>query len=265
MRLSSVLILGSLLLPQNALRAQSYTGSWTIPGGNAPIVLTLRQGAGQVTGMLTGQATFQVQARINGNMFEGLATSQTGRIYIAGQLQGADALTVVMGEVDAAGTPQQQTMRSFTATRGGGRAGVATGPGTGQAQGMGTGQGASRQGGGVATNPQDQQIAQLLLRSPWCYFSYSQTSGTTRTERVVYRADGTGVQSTGGETYNSGANGTVSGQSQGGTAFRWRVQNGVLMATSDGVQWGQYPLQITQNSNGSPIITAAGKEYSMCN
>ena len=157
MRLSSVLILGSLLFPQSLLFAQGYAGSWTIPGGNVPIVLTLRQGAGQVTGTLTGQATMQVQARINGNMFEGLATSQTGRIYIAGQLQGADALTVVMGEVDAAGTPQQQTMRSFTATRGRGLGTGDRGPGTGQ------GQGAGRQGGGggVATSPQDQQIAQM--------------------------------------------------------------------------------------------------------
>lgn len=256
--------------------AQGYSGSWSIPGGNAPITITLREQQGQITGTLTGQATFQIQARINGQMFEGLATSAQGRIYIAGQVAGPDALTVVLGEVDASGTPNQQTMRSFTATRSAGAAVAAAGgkPGAGQAggnQGGGRpGAGEAGQAGGgssaIAPTAADQQVAQLLLRSAWCYFSYSQTSGTTRTERNVYRADGTGAQSSGAETYNSGRNGTVSGQSAGGTPFRWRIQNQMLLVSTDGVTWSQpIVLQVTQNSNGYPIITALGREYSMCN
>ena len=247
------------------LVGQNFTGTYSIPGGSVPVTLTLRQAGVQVTGSLSGQAQFQVQAQVQGQMFQGYATNAQGRIYIAGQFDpSSGGLQLAMAEVDGNGMPQQQTMRQMMATRTG-NAGTA-GNGAGMGQGMGNGQRGMGNGQGqLGTTAQDRQIVQLLLRSPWCYFSYSQTSGTTRTERVVYSADGTGHLGTGGETYNSGANGTVSSQSAGGTAFRWRVQNGVLLATQDGVQWGQYPLQITQNSNGYPIITANGKEYSMCN
>ena len=198
-------------------------------------------------------------------MFQGYASNAQGRVYIAGQMQQGGNLQLAMAEVDASGQPQQQTLRQLIATRTMGSAGSSKGSGQQAAVGASPQAGAGAGATALAATPQDRQIAQLLVRSAWCYMSYSQTSGTTHTERVVYRADGTGNLTGGAETYNSGANGTVSGQSQSGTPFRWRLQNGVLLATQDGVQWGQYPLQITTNSNGYPIITAAGKEYSMCN
>ncbi|MFI5280828.1 MAG: hypothetical protein ACHQU1_10045 [Gemmatimonadales bacterium] len=119
--------------------------------------------------------------------------------------------------------------------------------------------------GSVAATPQDRQLAQLLLSSRWCAFSYSQTSGTSHTERVQYFSNGTVTQSTGGETYNSGQNGTVAGQSRGGRNGMWRVQGGVLMLSEDGQTWTPQPLQVTRNSNGYPIVNANGKEYSQCN
>ena len=285
MRLANIVARASLaslvlLASPAVLRAQNFTGTYSIPGGNVPITLTLRQNGQMIAGSLSGQSQFQIQAQVQGQMFQGYATNAQGRIYIAGQFDpSSGGLQVAMAEVDQQGMPQQQTLRQMMATRtgpgGGAQRGMAQGPGQGQGmgqpQGMGQGMGQQQGMGGGSANgqlgatAQDRQIVQLILRSAWCSFSYSQTSGTSHTERVVYRADGTGTQSTGGETYNSGPNGTVSGQSSGGTAFRWRVQNGVLLATADGVQWGQYPLQITQNSSGYPIITAAGKEYSMCN
>lgn len=265
MRLAPSLIPILVLLIPHTVSAQGFSGTYAIPGGNVPIVLTLRQDAqGRVTGTLSGQTAFQVNAQVQGLMFQGYASNAQGRVYIAGQMQGAN-LQLAMAEVDAAGQPQQQTLRQMIATRtaGGMAASKGQGPATRVDQGPQSGAGAG--GTAPASTPQDRQIAQLLVRSAWCYMSYSQTSGTTHTERVVYRADGTGNLTGGAETYNSGANGTVSGQSQSGTPFRWRLQNGVLLATQDGVQWGQYPLQINTNSNGYPIITAAGKEYSMCN
>ena len=33
----------------------------------------------------------------------------------------------------------------------------------------------------------------------------------------------------------------------------------------DGQNFSPTPLQVTRNSNGYPIITAAGKEYNQCN
>src|SRR5688500_2899420 len=42
-----------------------------------------------------------------------------------------------------------------------------------------------------APQPANDQLSQLLLSSAWCSFSYSSASGTTRTTRVVFSADGT--------------------------------------------------------------------------
>ena len=267
---SLVTVLGSL-----PLHSQGFAGSWSIPGGNVPITLTLRQNRqGAVTGTLVAQATMTIQARVNGQMFEGTASNQTGRIYIAGQLADADALNVVMAEVDAAGNAQQQTARSFVATRAAGGASAANSgtPGAGDPgpgnRGAGPG-GPASPGGVVGSGPNDRQIAQLLMRSAWCYFRYVSAGGAngrSTTERVVFRADGTGSQTTGSESYNSGSNGTAYGNNNGGQQFFWRIQNGAMIVSSDRVQWGNpVMLSITQNSNGYPIITAEGKEYSMCN
>ncbi|MBI4500572.1 MAG: hypothetical protein HY700_05365 [Gemmatimonadetes bacterium] len=136
-------------------------------------------------------------------------------------------------------------------------------------------------GGGAPAgmSQQDQQLAQLLLSSRWCYFSYSgvagSSSGSSRTERAIFGANGTLVVQTGGESYysadvrnslgNTIAQGSTAGQSAGGQQFRWKVNQGMLMLSGDGVNWQPVALQVAQNSNGYPIITADGKEYSQCN
>ncbi len=272
----SLMLSLSLLVVTSLASAQDFSGTWSLSGGVAPITLTLQQdAAGRIAGTLNGQVAFQVQAQVVGQQFQGYARNPQGALYIAGQLDPSGALQLIMAEVNASGQPQQQTMRQVVAQKTQGGPGPAAGTGMSQL-GMGGApvqpvappQGSMQgMGGGaaIAATPQDQQIAQLMLRSPWCSFSYSQTSGTTNTERIVYQPDGTGYVGTGAETYNSGRNGTVSGQHQGGTPFRWKLQNGVLLATTDGIQWGQFPLQTTTNSSGYPIIKADGKEYSMCN
>ncbi|MBI4500897.1 MAG: hypothetical protein HY700_07015 [Gemmatimonadetes bacterium] len=272
----SLLLSVSVLVVTSPASAQDFSGTWTLSGGAVPVTLTLQQDtAGRIAGTLTGQVAFLVQAQVTGQQFQGYARNPQGALYIAGQLGPAGALQLVMAEVNAAGQPQPQTARQVVAQRAQGGPGPTAGPGMGQL-GMGAApvqpvappQGSMPgMGGGsaIAATPQDQQIAQLMLRSPWCSFSYNQTTGTTNTERVVYQPDGTGYLSSGAETYNSGRSGTVAGQHQGGTPFRWRLQNGVLLATTDGIQWGQFPLQISANSNGYPIVKADGKEYTMCN
>lgn len=248
LRLRPALLVLSLVSLAGTATAQNFSGTWSVPmGTGATLSMRLRQdAAGRITGTLTGNTDFQVQAQVQNGQLAGYAVAAGGRLYMEGQLQG-EGLALALAEVGPDGQPQVQTARTVMMTR------------TGGAQG--TGQGMA-QGGG---SPQDQQISQLLLRSAWCYMSYSQTSGTSRTERVVFRADGSGAQSSGAETYNSGPNGTVAGQSQGGQPFRWRVQGGNLHVTIDGAQWDTQPLRITQNSSGYPIVTAGGKEYAMCN
>ena len=119
--------------------------------------------------------------------------------------------------------------------------------------------------------PQDQQLRQLLLSSPWCSFSYSQTSGSTHTSRNVFYADGRLAVNTnyeGGTVNQFGggntATGSVSTQAQGGDVIQWQVQGGQLYINAgQGMQLAR--LTISRNSNGYPIITTDGKEYSQCN
>ncbi|MFI5208322.1 MAG: hypothetical protein ACHQX4_09915, partial [Gemmatimonadales bacterium] len=119
--------------------------------------------------------------------------------------------------------------------------------------------------GSVAATPQDRELGQLLLSSRWCAFSYSQTSGASHTERVQFFPNGTVSQNTGGETYSSGRNGTVAGQSRGGMSGMWRIQGGMLVLSQDGQTWTPQPIQVTRNSSGYPIVHSGGKEYSQCN
>ncbi|HVX88842.1 MAG TPA: hypothetical protein VG940_07950 [Gemmatimonadales bacterium] len=112
---------------------------------------------------------------------------------------------------------------------------------------------------------QDAQIERILLSSPWCYMRYSQTLGSTNTERGVFYRDGRLVVGTGHEMVSSGANGTVYGSGSGGAEYRWRVQNGDLWLSEAGGPFNPTGLRITQNSNGYPILNVDGKEYSQCN
>jgi hypothetical protein len=123
----------------------------------------------------------------------------------------------------------------------------------------------------LAKTPQDQQIVNLILSTAWCSFSYSGggtytggTAGTTRTSRAVFRADGTASETSGTETTTSGAPGQTYGNSTNGTQGRWRIENGMLMLSADGVQWVPQTLKIADNGSGAPIITSGGKEYMRC-
>jgi hypothetical protein len=250
-------------------RAQDFTGTYQVSGNGTTVTLTLRQARnGQITGTLRGNTTFQVMAQVQGSGFAGLASNQAGKLYLEGQLAGT-GLMVAMAEVGPDGQPQAQTARTVAMERvaaGSGRAGQSE-PTANAAPGRGAPKAGGQ--GAVAASGQDRQIAQLLQLSAWCSFSYSgvsgSSSGSSHTERIVFRADGTGARRTGGESYNSGSAGSVAGQSSGGEQFRWQVRGGVLNSSADGVNWAQSRLQITTNSSGYPIITADGKEYSMCN
>ena len=263
------LIVVLALLGATPAQAQDFTGTYQVSGNGSTVTLTLRQARnGQITGTLTGNTTFQVLAQVQGARFTGYASNDAGRIYLEGQVAGTQ-LQVAMAEVGTDGQPQVQTARTVAMERvaaGSGRAGQG-----GEMANAATGTGETKGGGqgAVAVSGQDRQIAQVLLRSPWCWMSYSggagSSSGTTRTERVVFRADGTGFRGSGGESRNSGRAGSVGSQSSGGEPFRWQVRDGVLNTSTDGVTWAQTPLRITTNSSGWPIITAQGREYSMCN
>ena len=116
---------------------------------------------------------------------------------------------------------------------------------------------------------QDKQIAQLLISTAWCSFSYSgsatsSSSGRTNTSRSAFTADGWVSETKNSEAVYSGNAGTVYGNNSGGQRGRWKVENGMLMLSLDGVQWVPTVMKIADNGSGAPIITTGGKEYMRC-
>lgn len=118
--------------------------------------------------------------------------------------------------------------------------------------------------GGAATgNTQDQQARQILMQTAWCSFTYNKISGTSTTRKVVFRPDGVMTVNGGAETYSSGYGGTYSSQSNSGNSARWKFEN-LRLYLDGGNGFQDIGMQATTNSNGSVILHADGREYSMC-
>lgn len=262
--------------PPAAVAASGFSGTWemaTPAGGTVTLVLT-QQGQ-RVTGTLSGNGLqFEVEAQLGDDGgFYGTARGRDGTLFIGGEVDGAQ-LGLALAEMTAAGVPDMRTAQELRMSRAGaaGAAGAATAAPSAGASAAGSGSAgggnaAAAAGGStsLAATPQDQQIAQLLVSSPWCWMQYSQISGATTTERVVFGRDGRVSQGTGREAASNNQYGSYYGRSSGGQQGYWRVENGNLMLSEDGRQYGGTPLQITRNSNGYPIITANGREYNQCN
>jgi len=215
-----------------AAQQGGYGGALTVQG--QPLPFTAQRTGDHLTGSIgSGGTTYMFEARVQGNSLAILSDGQTVML----QRQGGGA----MGQSPM--MPQ--------------------GPTTQPGSPMGGGNG----GGGVGGNT---QLGQLLLSSKWCSFSYSGTSdnsgsGSSHTSRVQFFPDGTVVQTTGGESYSGGNNGSVAGQSTGGQHYYWQVQGTTLQVSADRTQWVPVNLQVSRNSNGYPIVTADGTEYMQCN
>jgi hypothetical protein len=114
-------------------------------------------------------------------------------------------------------------------------------------------------------NAQDAQARQLLVNSAWCSFTYNKVSGTSTTRKVIFRPDGVMTVNGGAETYSSGYGGTYAGQSNTAGAMQWRLENlRVYVDQGNGTGFQDIGLTATRNSNGSVILHAGGREYSMC-
>lgn len=117
-----------------------------------------------------------------------------------------------------------------------------------------------------AKNVSADRLTQLLLSSAWCSFSYNQVSGASQTSRVRFFADGSWARGARGETYSSGRHGTVSGQTDSQDGGNWQVRSGRLYLSHPPETPDLEPLdlRVSYNSNGFPILTVDGKEYSSC-
>ena len=126
-------------------------------------------------------------------------------------------------------------------------------------------QGAPTHGTGGQANPQDAQAKQILTGSAWCSFTYNKVSGTSTTCKVVFRPDGVMTINGGAETYSSGYGGTYAGQSNNASAVLWKFENlRLLVDDRGGAGYQDIGLTSTTNLNGSIILKAQGREYSMC-
>ena len=227
--------------------AQNYSGTFTTKneqGGT--VTLSLKQdGASNVKGTLTGNNnTFQVEAKATPQGLMGQVSGPQGQLYLIAQFEGEN-LAVLLAEPMANGQPNLNSARRIVFTKGG------SGPAAKTEK--------------PAASGTDGQLTALLTRNAWCGFTYNQRSGTSTKERVVFGANGLVSKSSGAETYNSGPSGSVAGQYGNAEQGRWKVANGMLHLSQDGVNWAPQPLQVTQNSNGYPIIKSGGKEYMQCN
>ncbi|MBM4134167.1 MAG: hypothetical protein FJ245_10395 [Nitrospira sp.] len=116
------------------------------------------------------------------------------------------------------------------------------------------------------TDAPSAQLSQLLLSSAWCSFTYNKVSGASHSTRVQFSANGHWSAGSRGETYSSGPAGSVAGQHDDGAGGQWAVQQGQLFMSNppDTPALTSVDLTIERNSNGYPILTADGKEYSQC-
>jgi hypothetical protein len=215
-----------------AAQQGGYGGALTVQGQALPF--TAQRTGDHLTGSIgSGGTTYIFEARVQGSTLAILSDGQTVTLQRQGAGDGGMGQSAMMAQ----------------------------GPMTQPGSPMG---GA---GGGAGGNT---QLGQLLLSSKWCSFSYSGTSdnsgsGSSHTSQVQFFPDGTAVQTTGGESYSGGNNGSVAGQSSGGQHYYWQVQGNTLQVSADRTQWVPVNLQVSRNSNGYPIVTADGTEYMQCN
>lgn len=274
-RVASFLPVAAFLLGAGPLSAQqSYHGTWVVAGNQGPVTLVLDPPGtdGRLRGTISGSGIslrIDVERLADRVMGQALATDGSGVIYFEAMLEGA-GLRVLFADVDAAGEPVASSAQQFVFSR---QSGASAGPARGGMLGQG---GAAPAGGGGARlaggGPNDSRIAELLLSSAWCSFSFN--GSTTRRERYAFSRDGTvsmtggaetsrsvrGTDQYGNETFTGGS---ATQESQANRAY-WRVENGMLMLSLDGQQWQPQRLDITPNSNGVPIVTANGTEYARC-
>jgi len=252
--LRAIAVVFIILFARTAL-AQGYSGVFdTDSPQGGKVVLQLNQNASnEVSGVLQANGTtLQVNARVTPEGLVGIVTGAQGNFYLLGQQDGS-GLAVILAEPAADGQIRPETAVRLAFTRRGD--GAPRPPSARPAPGA-----VPAPPAGGAGDP----LATLLTSSAWCGFTYNKQTGTSTTERVVFHGNGSVARTTGAETYNSGAAGSVAGQYGNGEEGRWRVVNGTLQVSEDGMNWAPLPLQITRNSNGAPIIKADGREYAQC-
>ena len=119
--------------------------------------------------------------------------------------------------------------------------------------------------GGTGTPIASDPLTQLLVSSPaWCYFSFSASSGVSKKYRFAFHPSGSLLVGGNADTYFDTATGSYS--SAGGTdtaVLRWFALGQILTLTSAAGS-SELIVNVSLNSNGSPILNVAGSELARC-
>ncbi len=111
------------------------------------------------------------------------------------------------------------------------------------------------------------QLSQLLVSSAWCHLRYNQAAGTSHTTKIRFNPNGTWSDFSEHDIYIANNMGSAQSTSNAQSSGQWAVKGGQLYLSNppETPSLELVHLSITRNSNGYPIITADGREYSMCN
>jgi hypothetical protein len=111
------------------------------------------------------------------------------------------------------------------------------------------------------------QLSKLLVSSNWCHLRYS--NGNSYQQKVHFGQDGRWQDFSEGSIHSNSqyTNTIASSVSNSQTGGQWTVKGGQLYMSfpPQTPDLRAVPLTVVRNSNGWPILTADGKEYSMCN
>ncbi len=253
----------ALVLAQPARAQSPFVGRWDVrnqQGGTTSLVLTTT-GPGALGGTFSGNGnSFAVTGTVTGDEAAGTIAGRGMTLFFQAQVKGG-TLLLVLAEPGAGGTPNLGTAQQIIMTKAAaGEAPAAAAPRSS----------APSPSASTGTSDLDRRMIALLTANAWCAFSfsgsqsYSSSSGTSRTERVVLARDGTATSNQRRESSTSSSAGSVASQGDGSTAGRWRFENGVLAFSEDGQSWQNAAFKMTFNSNGSPIPVVNGKEYMVC-
>lgn len=255
--------------------AQGFLGRWEVrnaQGSITSLVLT-DGGGGKLGGTFSGNGnSFEVTGSAAGEEASGSIAGRGMALFFQAHVKG-NTLLLVVAEPGPGGVPNLSSAQQVILNRATGdamAAAPARPPAAAASPSARPSAVAGGPGGAGGVTEMDRRMIQLLTANAWCAFgfsgsqSYSSSSGTTRTERVVLAPDGTAHSNQRNESANSGANGSVTSQNDGGSTGRWRFENGVLAFSVDGIAWQPAAFRMTFNSNGSPIPLVGGKEYMVC-
>lgn len=117
---------------------------------------------------------------------------------------------------------------------------------------------------------QDDQIYKILTSRRFCGFTYNQRTGVSRDMAIVFAPNGLmrhGVKAEMNITFR-GPTGAAAGNhysnDASGTTYCWKVENGQLLYSSNGVSFANFVNKVEDNGHGVIFVQTKLGEYKAC-